>query len=385
MLTLFLAFAVTTTDVDMVQLPLGKQVRVALAPAGQVDIKQDGTVTRIKLEIDRLQAPTNFGPALNAYVVWTVSPEGTVENIGELELNGSKGKLEATSRLTTLGILVTAEPHYMVDRPNSTVVGRNQPVRDEVRRTPVSIEVGDYDYSSLKPSLSAPHPSVAEARAAVQIAENAGAARLAEREFRNARVALGSMEELLMRGAPLDIFWPAANEAIRWSQRAVTVSREKEALNTLQTVKNELEAERTARQELDSRVAELAAQQSAVEEQVRRLQSELESANRTKAELTVQRDQARARAQRVEAEVAQLRQKQDDLQSHLNVRWRDDFFDDSGLTDAGREALLRVRSIAEVVEGPIVLEGEAPEDVIKAAIEFLVLAGIPQERIITRR
>ena len=107
----------------------------------------------------------------------------------------------------------------------------------------VPVEVGSYDYSALKavPTPAGIHVSVAQARIALQIAVNAGAERLAAPELRRARVALASMEELLTRAAPLDIVWPAAGEAIRWSQRAVTVVRTKNAERELAEVKQKLE------------------------------------------------------------------------------------------------------------------------------------------------
>jgi hypothetical protein len=64
---------------------------------------------------------------------------------------------------------------------------------------------------------------------------------------------------------------------------------------------------------------------------------------------------------------------------------RDDFFDGQGLTEAGRDALARLYYIAEAIPGPIRLEGNASENALKAAMEFLLLTGIPQDRIITRR
>jgi hypothetical protein len=100
--------------------------------------------------------------------------------------------------------------------------------KEDIRRKSVSVEVGAYDYSGLAPAPAAGvHGSVVQARTAFQIAQKAGAATLASDSFRNAQVAIGSMEELVMRAAPLDIIWPTANEAIRWSQRAVMTVRER--------------------------------------------------------------------------------------------------------------------------------------------------------------
>jgi hypothetical protein len=114
----------------------------------------------------------------------------------------------------------------MVDRPSAAVAFRSQTAQDPRRKT-AGISVGAYDYSKLKAiSASGVHGSVTQARMAFQIARELEADRLAPQEFRNAQVALNSLEELVMRFAPLDILWPTANEAIRWAERAAEVSRQ---------------------------------------------------------------------------------------------------------------------------------------------------------------
>jgi hypothetical protein len=227
-LALVLALAISTVDLDVVSLPFSSDVKAALTPSGRSELRREGTVTRVKIDIDRIAAPSTLGPALNTYVVWAVSPEGILDNLGELDVNGVKGQFNATTRLGQFGILITAEPHYMVDRPSAAVAFRSQVPKEDIHRKSVPVEVGAYDYSSITPTPAiGVHGSVVQARTAFQIAEKAGAARLAPDPFRNAQVAIGSMEELVMRAAPLDIVWPTANEAIRWSQRAATVAREK--------------------------------------------------------------------------------------------------------------------------------------------------------------
>lgn len=225
---LLLVLAVTTIDLDVVTLPLTNEVKVVLAPAGRSEMKRDGNVSQIKIDIDRIAAPKTLDPALSTYVVWAVSGEGIFDNLGELQINGNKGQFNATTRFGQFGILITAEPHYMVDRPNSAVAYRGQTPKSDVRRKTVSIEVGSYDYSSLVPTTAIGVQGwVVQARAAFQIAKAAGADRLAPEEFRNAQVAIGSLEELITRAAPADILWPTANEAIGWSQRAAMAARGK--------------------------------------------------------------------------------------------------------------------------------------------------------------
>jgi hypothetical protein len=225
-LSLVLFLAVSNLNLDMISVPLSNDIRVPMASGGRLEMRREGTVTRIRIELDRVAAPSMLGPVYNTYVVWAVSPEGILDNLGELDVNGTKGQFNATTRLGELGVLITAEPHYMVDRPSAAVAYRAQPPQDPRRKNTV-LQIGTYDYSMLKatssPSL---HGSAIQARMAFQIAQSVGAERLAPKEFRNAQVAAGALEELIMRFAPLDIVWPTANEAIRWSERATEVARQ---------------------------------------------------------------------------------------------------------------------------------------------------------------
>jgi hypothetical protein len=225
--SLLLFLAANTVDLDILTLPLTNDLKVSLTPAGRTDLKRDGNVSQIKIEIDRIAAPKTLGP-YNTYVLWAVSPEGVFDNLGELQTTGNKGQISATTRFGQFGILITDEPHFMVDRPSSAIAYRAETPKTEVRRKTVSIEVGSYDYSSLESVTSIGVQGwVIQARAAFQIAKAVGADRLAPEEFRNAQVAIGSLEELITRAVPADILWPAANAAIGWSQRAATAARSK--------------------------------------------------------------------------------------------------------------------------------------------------------------
>lgn len=379
MTTLLLLFFALIIELDTVNIPLNNDVKMTFAPAGKGEMRLEGSVTRVKVEVDQLRPPI---PPLNTYVVWAVSPEGIFENLGELQVDRNKGAFQGTTRLNQLGLLITAEPHYMVDRPNFAAAYRSQNTTGETRRTTIQVEVGQYDYSNLKPAPPGIHPSVVQARTAFQLAQDAGAERIAESEFRQARVALGSMEELIMRAAPLDTLWPAANEAIRSAQRAVTAARDKAILTDLQNTKAEVETLNAEKQRLDARIRELTEErtqeQTAAAEQIRILRANAGTARSEK-------DEAESRAQSAERELAQLKQKEEELQGLLSLELRNDFYDENGLTEAGQEALLRIHNIAEVIPGPVRLVGNAPENAMKAAMEFLILAGTPQDRIMTRR
>jgi hypothetical protein len=364
-----------TIELDTVIVPLSGDVNITFAPMGKGELKREGTVTRVKVELEQVRPPA---APLNTYVVWAVSQEGTFENLGELQVDRTKGTFQGTTRLAQLGVLVTAEPHYMVDRPSASAAYRSQNLSGQTRRVSIPIEVGIYDYSALKPSAPAVHTAVVQARAALQIAQNAGAERIAEPEFRQARVALGAMEELITRAAPLDILLPSANDAIGWAQKAVTAARERANLVELQNAKAEVARITAEKQQLDARIQQLQQEQASAAEQIRNLRASMGTASSEK-------DAAEARAQQAERELEDLRSKQQELQGWLTIELQNSFYDDAGLTEAGRDALLRIHNIAEVIPGAIRLEGNAPEAAIRAALEYLILAGTPQDRIITRR
>jgi len=229
---LILFLAANAIDLDVATIPLTNDIKLALTPAergarGRSELKREGNLSQVRIEIDYINLPKTLGP-FNTYVVWAVSGEGIFDNLGELQINGNKGQFNATTRFGQFAILITAEPHYMVDRPSSAIAYRSETPKSDVRRKTVSIEVGSYDYSSLQPPSSLGVQGwVVQARAAFQIAKSAGADRLAPDEFRNAQVAIGSLEELITRAAPADILWPTANEAMGWSQRAATAARNK--------------------------------------------------------------------------------------------------------------------------------------------------------------
>jgi hypothetical protein len=375
MTTILLLLLALTIELDTVIIPLSGDVKITFAPTGRGELKREGTVTRVKVDLEQVRPPA---APFNTYVVWAVSQEGNFENLGELQVERTKGTFEGTTRLAQLGVLISAEPHYLVDRPSAIAAYRSQNLSGQTRRVTIPIEVGTYDYAALKPSSPGVHPAVVQARTALQIAQIAGAERVAEPQFRQARVALGAMEELITRAAPLDILLPSANDAIGWAQKAVTEARERASLMELQNAKAEVIRITAEKQQLDARIQQLQKEQASAAEQIRNLRETVGTAGSGK-------DAAEARAQQAERELEEWRTRQQELQGRLTMELQNSFYDDAGLTEAGRDALLRLHNIAEVIPGAIRLEGNAPDAAIRAATEYLILAGTAQDRIITRR
>lgn len=214
-----LLFLPTSVEVIVLQFPMKARVSVPLGGKNKADVQRLATVTKAAIRLEELRSPQTVLAGMNTYVAWAVSPEGTFDNLGELEISGTKGLLEATTPFDRFAILITVEPHYMVDKPGARIVYKNEAARS-VAGVPMNVEVGAYSYSGLPTSAEAVPVLVMEARAAFAIAAAAQAGQRDETEFRQARVALETMEELFKRGSSADVVAAAAHAAIRQAQRA---------------------------------------------------------------------------------------------------------------------------------------------------------------------
>lgn len=213
------------TEVQVVHLPSRGRVNLTLGVKAKVDVERVGTVTRAAVKIEDLQPAGAAIPGMNAYVVWAVSPEGEFDNLGELLVEGNKGTLDATTIFDRLAIVVSAEPHYLVDRPSLAAIYKNDAARS-VRSVPLTVPVGEYEYPGMPPQVFGVPPLVMQARAAIAIATSAQAERLAEAELRQARISLDTTEELQRRSSPPDIVAASAHETIRRAQRAAVLARQ---------------------------------------------------------------------------------------------------------------------------------------------------------------
>src|SRR5262245_8103389 len=141
----------TFSELPVMQFPAKGKTGLTLGMKAKADVERTGTVTKVVVQLEDLRPPQSVLAGMNTYVVWAVSPEGSFDNLGELEISDRKGFLEATTRFDRFAILITAEPHYMVDRPGMTVMFKNEAHRT-VPSVPTRVEIGDYEYANLPKS-----------------------------------------------------------------------------------------------------------------------------------------------------------------------------------------------------------------------------------------
>src|SRR2546430_9358915 len=98
---------------------------------GEAKVKRAGRRgTRVELSVDNLPRASELGGVYTTYVLWAISPEGRVDNMGEIKRGGGmfvSSKLDVTTPLQTFALIVTAEPHFLVRTPSRMVVLENLP------------------------------------------------------------------------------------------------------------------------------------------------------------------------------------------------------------------------------------------------------------------
>lgn len=203
---------------------------------GSAAMKNRAGVMEIKAEFEKISAPSQFGAEYYTYVLWAISPDGRAVNLGELVVEGGKSALQATIKVQTLCLLVTAEPYFAVSQPSSVVVLENVIDKDNK----AAIEWVDANYELLPRGQYMKNSPEAEqaqapmdkktpfdlyqARNAVRIAKAAGADALDPEGFKNAErlLALAETKEGGKKGRVM-----TAREAVQAAEgsRLVAVKR----------------------------------------------------------------------------------------------------------------------------------------------------------------
>jgi outer membrane protein OmpA-like peptidoglycan-associated protein len=285
--------------------------------SGQAKVKRAGRRgTRVELSVENLPRATELGSVYTTYVLWAISPEGRVDNLGEIKRSGSAfidSKIDVTTPLQTFALIVTAEPHFLVRTPSRMVILENLPPQklgdaevttanvryigntSDYFNDPRVPEVADADYNKTPVSLLG-------ARQALNLARYAGAEREATDELNEASKLLEAAENawrLKQPEAEVDVL---ARKAISAGAKAEETA---EANRAARTRRDEI-----ARRDRAVREAEQTA--ATASQQIQELQASLDKEQRARE--LAERDLANVNEQvrDLRAENARLR---DELQT----------------------------------------------------------------------
>src|SRR5436853_481348 len=172
--------------------------------------------TRVELSLENLPRAYELGSVYTTFVLWAISPDGHVDNLGEIKRSGSgliDSKIDVTTPLQNFALILTAEPHFLVHAPSRMVVMENlAPVRIkdaqlETSRIQYIGNTSDYFRDSRVPQIAESDfrdipVALLGARQALNLAKYAGADRDAPNELRAAEGDLAQAESALRMRQP---------------------------------------------------------------------------------------------------------------------------------------------------------------------------------------
>ncbi|HKO96219.1 MAG TPA: OmpA family protein [Pyrinomonadaceae bacterium] len=284
---------------------------------GEAKVKREGRRgTRVVVSIDNLPRAHELGGIYTTFVVWAISPDGRVDNLGEIKRGGSPfvaSKLDVTTPLQTFALLITAEPHFLMKVPSRMVVLENIPPQklDKSQVETVRVQYignsSDYFRDQRVPEIATSDyrdipVSLLGARQAVNLAKFAGASQDAPVELQTALDDLQAAEKALRFNQPIAEVDVLARKATSSGARAEELAQARKVAR--------LRREETLRRDEALRTAERTA--DSAQRQIQQLRTELEREQRARE--LAERDLATANEQLREqrSEVSRLR---DELQA----------------------------------------------------------------------
>jgi outer membrane protein OmpA-like peptidoglycan-associated protein len=255
---------------------------------GEAKVRRAGRRgTRVELSLDNLTRASELGGIYTTYLLWAISPDGRVDNLGEIKRSGSgfvNSKLDVTTPLQTFALIVTAEPHFLMKVPSRMVVLENLPPQklgnSQIETVNVQYignssdyfkdarvpEIADRDYRETPVSLLG-------ARQAVNLAKFAGASQDAPSESQQADDDLQAAERAWRVNQPsaeVDVLARKATssgaraEEMALSRRAARLRRE-DIQRRDEALRSAEKTAETAQQQIDQLRAALDREQRARE------------------------------------------------------------------------------------------------------------------------
>jgi len=259
---------------------------------GEAKIKRTSrNGTEIELSVSKMPRPFELGAGFATYVLWAVSPDGQIDNLGEIRRRGFfefDSKIAVTTPLQTFALIITAEPHFLVRRPSQAIMLENLSPYAQSGRTIATTRAIQYFGNSSDFFRDARTPEIAEidysktpstilqAKQAVALARYAGAEREAAEEFAQANTLLQTAENAWKAGRAEEQIDISARQAIGAAVKAENTA----------AVRKEAREKRNERTRQDAEVRQAEEKISDAQTQIDDLKSELarETRNRELAE-----------------------------------------------------------------------------------------------------
>jgi outer membrane protein OmpA-like peptidoglycan-associated protein len=306
---------------------------VAPNASGEAKVEAKKSGTDIDLKVKGMPLPTSLGPEFLTYVLWTVSPDGSVANQGEVPIDkNGDGKLQASAQSQTFAMIVTAEPYFAVQLPSEEVLLENDTKKNTkgkiypdnnfklMKRSQYTKEGNPL---ALTPDLKNIPLDVYEARNAVEIAKSRGAEKYAGEIFSKASSSLQMTENSVASKAEKKVVVTNARQTIQFAEDARLLSSQRQEAERIQKEKDAAAAEAAAKAKAEAEAqaaaeAKRQAELNAAKEAQMKAEAEAKQATAAaeQARLQAKEQAAKEEAARAEAQTAALRSQ---LLSQLNA------------------------------------------------------------------
>ena len=242
--------------------------------SGEAKVEAKTGGTNIDLKVKGMPQPTSLGAEFLTFVLWTITPDGSTNNLGEIPIDkNGEGKLSVTAPAQTFAMIVTAEPYFAVSLPSEVVVLENDTKKNTrgkifpdnsfklMKRTQYA-KLGNP--LALTPDLKNVPLDMYEARNSVDIAKSQGAPQYAPDIYAKATSSLQQAENALSSKSDKSQIITIARQTIQFAEDARSLSAERQEAERIQKEKDAAAAAAAAqaKEEADARAAAEAQRQA---------------------------------------------------------------------------------------------------------------------------
>jgi outer membrane protein OmpA-like peptidoglycan-associated protein len=220
--------AVLFPDKTSLDVPLARTTATPAKASAEASVKFANGQAKVKVSFKAMEPAILFGGDITSYVVWAVTRDGVLENLGELIVDESKdsGTAEYSTGQKQFALMVTAEPAYLVARPTALVLFTSQGV------PPAKAKSSSFAFSGFRPGIKFDVDSIAgltykdktpvslkQAERVLAFADRFGAADVNPQAIKDAKLAYTQAQNSTKPGG-------SAKAATDYSRRAITLAGE---------------------------------------------------------------------------------------------------------------------------------------------------------------
>jgi outer membrane protein OmpA-like peptidoglycan-associated protein len=317
-----------------VDINFAKTSRAPSQAAMQATLLYDNRQASVKLSYQKMEPAVLFAGDISAFVLWAVTIDGTVENLGEVvaDKKNASGSLQGYTGRKVFALMVTAEPFATVTRPTEFVVFVSGEMQGtNIPNTPFSFTNFSTGYKPALDSISGiqyndPTPAaVKQANKAIEIAKKLDAAAVNPKAMDGATVAFGkamaSTGNKKVMADQARVAAQLASQAIKDTIKANEAKAAAEAEAKRQAEKTALVKRATTAEGESQRIAqelkEVQIQREALASETKNLAQLTEKLTAEKDTIAAERDAVKAERDKVAAEREAIKKERDDLAGML--------------------------------------------------------------------